>query len=142
LNSCLAEISGELLPLKCTSVEDLVKSARKVIVNLNKLRAFKREPLLRARKSDPVPQFQAKKPFQSNTWHSQRNSNQSSSSSAQTNNKPETKSEDDANRTESEPCKYCKELGHSLSSCKKLKAKERRKAQQGNANNGASTSKN
>jgi hypothetical protein len=64
--------------------------------------------------------FQAKKPFSSNTWHSQRNSYQSSSSSVQNNNKPETKSEDDANRAESEQCKYCKELGHSLSSCEKL----------------------
>jgi hypothetical protein len=122
-------------------VEDLVKSARKVIVNLNKLRAFKREPLLRARRSDPISQFQAKKPFQTNAWHSQRNSH-ASSSSAQTNNKPETKSEDDANRTEGEVCKYCKELGHSLSSGEKLKSKERRKAQQGNASNGASNSKN
>lgn len=54
LSSCISELSTELRPLKCTTVEDLVKHARVIISTLNKTRKYEKKPLLRARQSDPI----------------------------------------------------------------------------------------
>jgi hypothetical protein len=120
-----------------------VKSARKVIINLNKIRSFKKEPLLRARKTDPIPVFQSKKSFQSGSFDKNSySSSSSSSSSAQTNHKPVTETENETKQIVSETCNYCKAEGHSLSACEILKAKERRKSAHTNSSGSSGSASN
>lgn len=57
LHSSLPEMSQALLPHKCTSVEDLIKTAKIVIGNMNKIRKMENKPLLRVRRSDPISTF-------------------------------------------------------------------------------------
>ncbi|CAL8149059.1 unnamed protein product [Orchesella dallaii] len=56
VNSCLPEIANEVRQYNCKKVEELVRIARMSINTLNKLRAFEKKPMLRARKTDPLPE--------------------------------------------------------------------------------------
>jgi hypothetical protein len=54
LNACLPELSTALTHYQCKTVEDLVRRARQVIPQINKIRKLEKKTFFRARQSDPV----------------------------------------------------------------------------------------
>jgi hypothetical protein len=131
LNSCLSEIAAELIPLKCVCVTDLVKQARVVINNLNKIRKFEGKQTLRIRKTDQV--VPSRKSFQNSNRNSSYKSPSESSRNEKVENNNQSVSVSSEKSVESPSsskdstvfCKYCKNSGHEISSCLKLKQRER-----------------
>jgi len=58
VNSCLPELSVHLQITRCQNVEELAAEGRQLIKNMNRTRSFQKQPLFRARETDPVHSFQ------------------------------------------------------------------------------------
>jgi hypothetical protein len=131
INSCLPEIAAGAASVKCKSVVDLVKAGRNIILNINKMRAFERKPLLRIRQSDPVS---TRKPSQSQPSHS--NSRSSTATTTTTDDSTPSSSNTNQAHTSSQQqtqpkstCAYCKKPGHSIDECRGKKRADERKNQ-------------
>lgn len=68
LNSCLSELSVFLRHWNYRDISELNRRAREVIYDMNKVRRLKREPLLRARQSDPILKYDNTQ-YKPRTWN-------------------------------------------------------------------------
>lgn len=126
INSCLPEIATGLATYQSKTVVELVKHARNVIMNINKIRTFERKPLLRIRQSDPAtakPNASSKTKFDSTT---QPNSN--SSKSEEKSSESATTSQSSRTQNSRPTCSYCKKFGHAADECRTKKRAEERRA--------------
>ena len=118
LSSGLPEMSQILRPHNCKTVEDLIKTAKLVVGNLNMIRKFENKTLLRVRKSDPMSTFNNK--HASSGWKKpSHNGNESA-----------TKADNNAHSSSSSQakikCTYtpCGKIGHKIEDCRKKRYDE------------------
>ncbi|CAL8126011.1 unnamed protein product [Orchesella dallaii] len=119
LSSCISELSTELRPMKCTTVEDLVKQARVVINTLNRTRKYEKKPLLRARQSGPIHKVnetrQAKSGYSHQWPRTPENSSEANKDAFAQNANEKVNGE---KRQEQKYCNFHKSHGHNTSECR------------------------
>ena len=106
LSACLPELSQLLRSHTCSKVEDLIKTAKSVMHDLNMLRKLENKPLLRLRQTDPISTITHQN--KSNGWKSQSGDKHQSSNQSQ---------------QQRPKCAYaaCGKVGHKIEECRKKK---------------------